>query len=263
VSFVLDGACVLVTAGLAITALRSARRYAVGEARRIAELDAFAARVAHDLRGPLGPPLFALQRVGRELDTGSPLRPMVERGVKSLERAGTLIRDLLTFARAGAVIPDGESSSSLKCVVAEIVDEVQGEAAAARVQLDAADLPALEVDCPPGVLSSVVCNLVGNAIKYMPADAMDRRVRIRAFGTASRRVRVEVSDTGGGLPRGAQERIFDPYVRADVSRPGLGLGLATVKRLVEAHAGKVGVQSTAGRGSLFWFELPAHDAGAR
>jgi signal transduction histidine kinase len=107
------------------------------------------------------------------------------------------------------------------------------------------------------VLSSVVGNLLGNAIKYMPTEAKDRRVRVRAFEMGNR-VRVEVSDTGKGLSKEAQDRIFQPYVRVDQSRPGLGLGLATVKRLIEAYAGRVGVQSSAGRGAIFWFELPRH-----
>jgi signal transduction histidine kinase len=179
----------------------------------------------------------------------------VEKGVKSLQRADILIRDLLTFARASAP-PEGEAGASLPAVVAGVVDDVGPEASKQRVQLDAADLPVCEIDCPSGVLSSIAGNLVTNAIKYMPPDAKERRVHIRAF-EAAKRVRVEVSDTGAGLPEDAHEHVFEPYVRADPSRPGLGLGLATVKRLVEAYAGRVGVQSSPGRGSVFWFELPA------
>jgi signal transduction histidine kinase len=195
----------------------------VVEARRREELDAFAARVAHDLRGPLTPPLFALQRVQRALAGDNGLRPAVERGIRSLERANLLIADLLTFARAGAAIDD-DAHASLASVVTSVADGMQGEASAAHVQVDVADLPSLDVACAPAVLMSVVGNLVGNAIKYMPPDAKERRVHVRAFGMADDRVRVEVADTGAGLPEDAQEHIFDPYVRMDVSRPGLGLG---------------------------------------
>jgi signal transduction histidine kinase len=100
-----------------------------------------------------------------------------------------------------------------------------------------------------------VGNLIANAIKYMPGDRPERLVSIRGTDTPLG-VHVEVSDTGPGLPNEVQESIFDPYVRADASRPGLGLGLATVKRLVQSHRGRVGVRSKVGEGSVFWFELP-------
>jgi signal transduction histidine kinase len=71
-------------------------------------------------------------------------------------------------------------------------------------------------------------------------------------------IRFEVEDTGPGLPPAFLPRAFDPYVRgAGTAEPGLGLGLATVRRLVEGHRGRYGVQSRLGTGALFWFELPA------
>src|SRR5579883_312160 len=100
VSIALDVACAALTAGLAFLALRSARRSVAAEVRRANELDAFAARVAHDIRGPLTPPLFALQQLVRDLAPDSPQRPMVERGLRGLQRANVLVRDLLMFARS-------------------------------------------------------------------------------------------------------------------------------------------------------------------
>jgi signal transduction histidine kinase len=74
---------------------------------------------------------------------------------------------------------------------------------------------------------------------------------------ARKLVRFEVEDSGPGVSLAAQALIFEPYVRLPHSRePGVGLGLATVKRLVEAHGGSVGVRSSARGGALFWFELP-------
>ena len=71
-------------------------------------------------------------------------------------------------------------------------------------------------------------------------------------------VRFEVEDTGPGLPPELVSHAFDPYVRgAGTSEPGLGLGLATVRRLVEGHFGRYGVVSRPGEGALFWFELPS------
>lgn len=254
VSFALDLACAVLTAGLAVLALRSARRVLASEARRADELDAFAARVAHDIRGPLTAPLFALHRLARELDPDSPQRIMVEKGLRGLQHAQALVHDLLMFARAAAS-PDTTASASLREVVTGVVQDLETDASSSHVRVDVGDLPLTTACCSPGVLASIVGNLLSNAIKHMPADATTRVVSIQA-SQADARVCVEVSDTGGGVAEQERRRIFEPYVRVDSSRPGLGLGLATAKRLVVAHGGRIAVRSHAGGGSVFWFELP-------
>jgi two-component system phosphate regulon sensor histidine kinase PhoR len=105
------------------------------------------------------------------------------------------------------------------------------------------------------VLSSILGNLLSNAEKYMRDSAEKRMaVRVRLKGGV---VCVEVEDTGPGVPKDLEGRLFEPYVRGDgVTQPGLGLGLATVKRLCTAHGGDVGARSTTGSGSVFWFTLP-------
>jgi signal transduction histidine kinase len=100
----------------------------------------------------------------------------------------------------------------------------------------------------------VLANVLGNAAKYTK-DAAVRRITIRVRDLPGR-ARVEVEDTGPGIPAGLEQSIFQPYVRAPgVTAPGLGLGLATVQRFVDRHHGEAGVRSTE-NGALFWFELP-------
>jgi signal transduction histidine kinase len=112
------------------------------------------------------------------------------------------------------------------------------------------------VRCANGVLASLISNLVRNAIKHM-GQSPRREVQVR-IDPRRDRVRFEVQDTGPGLPPELVSHAFDPYVRgAGTSEPGLGLGLATVRRLVEGHFGRYGVTSREGDGALFWFELPA------
>ena len=106
-----------------------------------------------------------------------------------------------------------------------------------------------------GMLDVVLSNLLSNASKYMVSSPV-RRITVRA-GTEPRRVHVEVEDTGPGVPAGLAQTIFEPYKRAPgATQPGLGLGLATVKRLVEGHGGAVGVRNAPSGGAVFWFELP-------
>jgi signal transduction histidine kinase len=107
------------------------------------------------------------------------------------------------------------------------------------------------------VLSSIVSNLVRNAITHMGAREL-RHVRIRVGpGETTEAVRIEVEDTGPGIPEALGDRIFEAFVRgAGADQSGIGLGLATVKRLVTAHGGNVGFRSRAGVGTLFFVDLP-------
>jgi signal transduction histidine kinase len=113
----------------------------------------------------------------------------------------------------------------------------------------------VEVAMDRPVLGTVLSNLVSNAFKYT-REAPVRQITLRAVA-APHDVRVEVEDTGPGIPPGLQEAIFEPYRRGPgVEQPGLGLGLATVKRLVLAHGGKLGVHAGPSGGAVFWIDLP-------
>jgi signal transduction histidine kinase len=82
----------------------------------------------------------------------------------------------------------------------------------------------------------------------------ERTVIVRAMAIDGR-CRVEVDDTGPGVPPELEETLFDPFVRAQGHDPGVGLGLATVRRLARGHGGQVGFRPKAEGGSVFWFEL--------
>lgn len=113
-------------------------------------------------------------------------------------------------------------------------------------------------------LREVLTNLLGNAIKYSPGGGL---IKIEGRQGKHNKVRITVSDEGIGIAPADQERIFDRFHRVDnrLARqtPGTGLGLFLVKAVVEAHGGSVGVESTPGKGSIFWFELPLGNQLAR
>jgi signal transduction histidine kinase len=231
----------------------SAERRAAEFEDRAFELEQFAGRVAHDVLSPLGGVGLALQSIARRpLDERS--REMAARGRASLERVRRIVDDLLAFARAGGP-PSGGMSADVGPIVFDVVEGLHASAEAERVEVVIEPFEPFRVACAPGVLTSVLTNLIGNAIKHMGAQPV-RRVRVRVEHLEEM-TRFEVEDTGPGIPSELGDTVFEPFVRAAApGRPGLGLGLATVKRLVVRHGGRVGYRSTPGRGSRFWVELP-------
>ena len=167
-----------------------------------------------------------------------------------------LVDDLLGFARAGGK-PAPNATTDMGSVVREIVEGLAAEAAAARVEVGAETVANARVPCASGVMQSIVANLVRNAITHM-GEAVDRKVSVR-IGDAGARWRLEVQDTGPGIPPGQEQRIFEPHVQLDPVGGGIGLGLATVARLVNGHQGAYGVVSPPGCGAMFWVELPKLD----
>lgn len=218
---------------------------------RAEELEAFSGRVAHDILNPLSAVGLSLQLIQR----GVPPEQVVARARASLQRAHRIIDALLAFARAGAKA-EPDARCELEPVLAGVVSDAAELAESRGVDLALQVEGPLRVACPAGVLASLAGNLVANAVKYMGPGSGARRVTVRAAGGQGV-VRVEVEDTGPGLEPGTLRTIFEPYVRGKGHQEtGIGLGLATAKKLSEAHGGRIGVLSVVGRGSTFWFELP-------
>jgi signal transduction histidine kinase len=223
---------------------------------RVADLELFGSRVAHDLKNPLG--TASLQIESLKLRLGDRPRDVeqLDRATASMRRASAIIDGIFELARAGGR-PEPDARADLRECVASAVADVSGEAERAAAHLEVDALPAVDVACTPGALLSVLLNLLRNAVKYIvQSQSAERSIRVHVEPQGAR-VRVEVEDNGPGLPPGDAQQLFEPWVRGpSAPGPGLGLGLATVRRIVEAHGGTVGVESQPGRGSRFWFELP-------
>jgi signal transduction histidine kinase len=222
---------------------------------RSEELDQFAGRIAHDILSPLAAVGLALDIAERcaKAEDMKALEPSVQRGKASLARVRRIVDGLLDFARAGAK-PAAGASADVRAVVENIVDEVRHEVQDDGIDVSSATAPSCMAACSPGVLTSIVANLVRNAAKHM-GDSRERRIVVRAV-PQTKSVRIEVEDTGPGVPPELAETIFEPFVRLGSAAPGIGLGLATVKRLATAHGGRVGHTPRVGGGSIFWVELP-------
>jgi len=261
-AFGLDAMCVVFSAGAAFVAIRALKnQQAVERAHeemlqtRAEDLESFARRVAHDLLSPLSALSFTLSSVKRNRDRGVPIDEPLERAVACLKRSQRLVDAVLDFARSAASL-SADDHASLREAIDGVIDEVRSDKGSAQVEVVV--LPwddDVVIPSSPGILASVVSNLVRNAVKYI-GDGDQKRVIVRVL-PGKEDVRVEVEDTGPGLPPDVAQHVFEPGFRAaNNTKPGLGLGLATVRRFVEAHHGRVGVQSALGRGSVFWFQLP-------
>jgi signal transduction histidine kinase len=247
-----------VAAALAVRAVRQVLRLQEENRqlmqRKAEELEQFAGRVAHDVLSPLSSVSLALSLVQKT--SGAASQSAASRGMASLLRVRTVVDALLDFARAGA-LPEPAACASVPQAVAGIEEELRPPAAAENVELTFDPVPACAVACSPGVLAILLTNLVRNSLKYMGEPPVRRvHVSVRARRAC---VTFEVADSGPGVPEDLGDRIFEPYVRGKetaAKQSGIGLGLATVKRLVVAHGGAVGVRRSPLGGALFWFELP-------
>jgi signal transduction histidine kinase len=258
-AFALNIACIALAALAVFIALRAVRRQRRLEAgheamleERAADLERFASRVAHDLMGPMSALHFTLSTLRRNAEKGLSLEEPIERARACLKRSQNLVDGVMDFARSGASSAGGRAN--LRATLDGVLEDIRMDAPDVELVVEGVG-DRLFLACGSGVLTSILSNLVRNAVKYMD-EGPEKRVTIRASAKGAT-VRVEVEDTGPGLSSGLAEHVFEPYVRSeDNPKPGLGLGLATVERFVESHRGRVGVESSPGQGSLFWFELP-------
>jgi two-component system sensor histidine kinase BaeS len=217
----------------------------------------FLAAVAHELRTPL-----SVVQANLESFLDGVTEPTPER-IAALHTQcallNRLIRDLrdLSLAEAGQLTLQ-RTPTDLGALCASCVESLQpwAEERGVRVELEAPEGLMAEVD--PDRIRQVVQNLLHNGIRFTPPGGA---VRFRVSQISPRRVGIEVEDEGPGIPPEDLPFVFEPFYRADRSRSretgGSGLGLAVVRRLVEAHGGEVRAENRVPRGSRFVVELPS------
>jgi signal transduction histidine kinase len=167
-----------------------------------------------------------------------------------------LVTDLLEMARvdSGAFVVQKEPVD-LTAVIRHAVDLCESQAADRHVSLktEIRD-PLPRVDADAGRLFQLLSNLLGNAMKFAPPNTT---VSVRA-APSSRGVEVSVKDSGSGIAAEDLPRIFDRFWQGrGQSRAGVGLGLAICKAIVDGHGGRIWAASKVGRGTTFYFDIPA------
>jgi len=228
--------------------------YAKEIEERNRDLDSFAGRVAHDLRNALGPIVMSPHMLRQVSGPSERITAIADRIERCSERAIAIVNALLSFARASQKA-DANESAPLEVAVKDVREELAPLIAQLDVSVAVENIPKVHLRCSPGLLHIVLANLCGNAVKYLQGQP-ERRVRLSA-GIEDTLCRIEVEDTGPGIAKEEQARIFEPFFRVQGTRAqGTGIGLATVRRIVDARAGRIIVESNHGHGSRFIVWLP-------
>ena len=217
------------------------------------ELESFAYSVSHDLRAPLraidGFSRLLAERYGDRIDQEG--REYLLRVRNAAGRMGTLIESLLKMARLGrgGINP---VALDLSRMAADILKELRATEPARDVDIRIA--PGLQVEGDPSLVRNLLQNLLGNAWKFT-CDRTHARIEfgITADGEFF------VSDNGAGFPQEYADKLFRPFQRLHSQEEfaGDGIGLASVKRIVERHGGTIRAEGDPGRGATFFFTLPA------
>jgi len=235
------------------------RARAAAEKANLAKSD-FLSSMSHELRSPLNAILGFAQLINS--DTPPPT-PAQTASIDQILHAGWYLLELINEILDLAQIESGKLALSreptaladvmLEC---QAMIEPQGQKRGIRMTFPPRDIPHF-VDADRTRLKQVLINLLSNAIKYNQPNGT---VMVDYTMTTPSRIRVSVRDTGAGLPPDMLLQLFQPFNRLGQERSteeGTGIGLVMSKRLVELMGGVIGVDSTVGLGSVFWFELNA------
>ncbi len=238
------------------------RARAAAEKANLAKSD-FLSSMSHELRSPLNAILGFAQLINSEIP---PPTPSQTASIDQILHAGWYLLELINEILDLAQIESGKLALSreptalsevlLEC---QAMIEPQGQKRGVTMTFPRSDLPYF-VDADRTRLKQILINLLSNAIKYNQTNGavvVDCRL-IAARSNTPERVRISVRDTGAGLPPDMISQLFQPFNRLGQERnteEGTGIGLVMSKRLVELMGGLIGVESTVGLGSVFWFEL--------
>ena len=219
----------------------------------------FIATVSHELRTPLTSINMAIDILSQDVlgKLNDPQRDMLATAKDDCERLTKLVKELLDMSRLESGKYELKSEQiNLRTVVEEALKPLRLQFREKGIHLET-DISAVTPEVPGDQqqLSWVIANLVSNALRYTPADGT---VTIHS-DLLDDSVRIAVTDSGRGIPPDAVEVIFDKFVQikqsTDATPGSVGLGLAIAKEVVEAHGGKIWVESIPGQGAIFFFTL--------
>jgi signal transduction histidine kinase/ActR/RegA family two-component response regulator len=232
------------------------------EAANIAK-SAFLANMSHELRTPMNGVMGMIDIAKRRMADAKGL-DQLDKAKRSAQRLLGVINDILDISKIEAdrmVLEDMpmQLGQSVGLIVGTLGQKATEKGLTLAVDLPA-DLANVHLKGDSLRLDQILINFIGNAIKFTEQGAVTLRARSIGETAEAVQIRFEVSDTGIGIEPEAQARLFQLFEQADNSMTrkygGTGLGLAICKRLVRLMDGEIGVVSTPGQGSTFWFVVP-------
>jgi len=228
-----------------------------------AEIRRFTADAAHELRTPLAVMRNAAEVALRVPRDPEQYRRVLEEMLEEITRLTRLAEQLLFLCRGDAgLVPPVRQPVRLGDVIAEVAEHMEDVAGARGLTLTAANPDSCTIQADEDQLRRLLFNLLDNAIKYTPAGGT---ITVRSTCLEGQ-VRVEVADTGIGVPAEHLPHLFERFYQVDPARSretdGIGLGLAICRSIVEAHGGRIEVDSTFGRGTRVTLTLPAAGRGS-
>jgi PAS domain S-box-containing protein len=229
----------------------------VAEKANLAKSD-FLSSMSHELRTPLG----AILGFAQLIESGTPSPTLTQKkSIDQILKAGWYLLDLINEILDLALIESGKMYISLEPVsLVEIMRECQAmiepqaQKRSVTINFNHLDIPYF-VNADYIRMKQIIINLLSNAIKY---NKIGGKVEISYSLTSSDSIRISIKDTGKGLTSELIGQLFQPFNRLGInakSEAGTGIGLVVCKRLIELMNGKIGVESTFGKGCIFWIEL--------
>ncbi len=240
---------------------RMLRQLTGTHAKRIAALQQFAAGVAHEIRNPLNTIGMTAQHL-QDLFSRNNIKPSDVEEARNLldivnieiERLQRISEQFVTLNRPKTL---DLKPTDLNALIEQVIAEFQLMTENAKVEVVTnytTDLPQLQLD--PDLIQQTLFNLIQNSIQAMPKGG---RIYITTQSTqtlAGQGIKIEIRDTGIGIPPEIQERVFDAYFTTKESEGGMGLGLALAHQIITAHQGRIELKSQIGMGTAFQLHLP-------
>ena len=219
------------------------------------ELEQFTYTVSHDLKSPLITIKGFLGFLKNDAEKGNieRLQKDIQRISDATDKMQALLNELLELSRVGRLMNPPENIS-FNALVQDAIELTQGQLEAHHIHVDVTDnLPNIYGDRQR--LVTVIQNLIDNAAKFM-GNQPEPLIKIGQDGIENRKIIFYVRDNGIGIDPKQHERIFGLFNKLDPDSEGTGVGLSLVKRIVEAHGGRIWVESEPGNGATFYFTLP-------
>ncbi len=230
------------------------------QVEKMASLGKMAASVAHELNNPLAGILTYAKLLIKKIQNNLSQPVEKEKFIEKLEhirsesmRCGNIVRNLLTFAR-------GSTTNFQECNLSDIIDRalriVNHHIELAKIKVvRQIDIKLGTISCDSDQLLQAFVALLVNAVEAM-SDGGNLEISAQHLGQETKRVIIQIKDTGIGIPEELKDRILEPFFSTKKDQNGVGLGLAVVYGIIQRHNGKIWLKSQKDQGTTFYMELP-------